>query len=153
MNQEHDITRLYQNFIQGWNNKNAAQMTGLMEANATMIGFDGTVMTGQKAAEEHLSQIFAAYPTGVYVIVVQEVRFLSENTALLRAATGMVPRQMDDINPNVNAHQTMVATQINHQWKISLLQNTPAAFHMDPEAGKQMSALLRAQLKKESQMM
>lgn len=153
MNTEHEITRLYQSLIQGWNNKNAAQMADLFELEATMIGFDGTLMTGQKEIENHLAQIFASYPTGEYITVTQEVRFLSENTALLRSATGMVPRQMDDINPNVNAHQTMVASKNSNQWKISLFQNTPASFHMDPEAAKQMSALLRTELKKQSKLM
>ena len=42
----------------------------------------------------------------------------------------MVPRQGNDINPSVNAIQSLVAEKDEAGvWKVALFQNTPAAWH------------------------
>lgn len=146
--QELLVIQLYRNWITCWNNKDAAAMRELLAEAAYMIGFDGSQMDGAKEIESTLADIFSQYPTGLFVPVIKEVRFLSNSVAMLRAAAGMVPRGYDDINPNVNAFQTLVATLNEGEWEISLFQNTPAAFHGQPEKAQELSAELRAELKK-----
>lgn len=48
-----------------------------------------------------------------------------------------------EINPDVNAHQTLVAVQKDGKWQIQLFQNTPAQFHGRPELVEQMTEELR----------
>ena len=87
------------------------------------------------------------FQTPRYVSIVREVRLVSGDVTLLRADTGLVPAGKDDIDPALNAVQSMVAVQKGAAWKIALFHNTPAAYHMRPELGKQLTEELRAKLK------
>lgn len=53
----------------------------------------------------------------------------ADQVTLLRAVVGMVPPGADDLNPESNAIQSLVARLGDHGWRIVLFQNTPAAFH------------------------
>jgi hypothetical protein len=55
----------------------------------------------------------------------------------------MIPPGQADINPAVNAMQTMVAVSRVGEWRIALLQNTPAQFHGRPEMAEALSRELR----------
>ena len=61
----------------------------------------------------------------------------------------MIPPGKDDIEPSVNAHQTLVAMRKNHAWLIKLFQNTPAQFHGRPELVEEMTEELREVLRKQ----
>jgi uncharacterized protein (TIGR02246 family) len=74
---------------------------------------------------------------------VREVRSLAPGVALLRAAAGMVPPGGDDLNPDVNTVQTLLAARAGDGWRIVLFQNTPAQFHGRPELTEQHLAELR----------
>jgi uncharacterized protein (TIGR02246 family) len=67
------------------------------------------------------------------------VRPLGPGVALLRAVPGMVPPGQSDINPAVNAMQSLVAAHRDGAWRIELFQNTPAAFYGRPELGAALS--------------
>jgi len=79
---------------------------------------------------------------------VREVRFLSTDIALLRAVVGMVPPGQNDINPAVNAIQSLVAVKDKDIWRITLFQNTPAQFHGRPELAEELTKELRQLLRK-----
>jgi uncharacterized protein (TIGR02246 family) len=74
---------------------------------------------------------------------VRSVRLVSPEVALLRASVGMVPPGQEDLNPALNAHQTLVAAKRAGRWRIALLQTTPAQFHGRPELVQQMTEELR----------
>ena len=74
---------------------------------------------------------------------VKSVRLLSPEVAILRAIVGMVPPGQSDLNPAVNAHQTLVAAKRDGTWRIAFFQNTPAQFHGRPELVQQMTEELR----------
>jgi hypothetical protein len=59
----------------------------------------------------------------------------------------MIPHGEADIDPKINAVQSLVAV-INKgdDWKIALFQNTPAQFHGRPELGEELTKELRALL-------
>ena len=100
-----------------------------------MVGFDGTTIDGGPLQiEAHLAQIFRDHPTANYVSKVSWIRLLGDDVGLLQAFAGMVPPGKTEINPAVNAVQTMVAVQRNANWCVGHFQNTPAAFHGRPEA-------------------
>jgi uncharacterized protein (TIGR02246 family) len=140
------VRSIYQQLLQGWNDKDARKMAGLFDVNGNVIGFDGSQMDGPRQIESVLGQIFADHPTATYVAIVREVRLLAPGVALLRAVAGMVPRGQADINPAVNAIQSLIATKKQDRWRIELFQNTPAAFHGRPELSEQLTEELRQAL-------
>ncbi len=48
-----------------------------------------------------------------------------------------------DLNPAVNAIQTLVVVKHAGQWQIALLQNTPAQFHGRPDLAEALTEELR----------
>jgi uncharacterized protein (TIGR02246 family) len=118
-------------------------MAGAFAEDGESIGFDGSVVSGRTEIWRHLSQIFADHPTAAYVAKVRSVRLLAADVAILRAVSGMVPPGKADLNPAVNAVQTLVATRRDGRWRIALLQNTPAQFHGRPELAQALTDELR----------
>lgn len=143
-----NIRILYNNWILSWNDQNAKKMSELVSEAGDIIGFDGSHMKGPEQVYSTINQIFSMHPTGLYVTIVQEVRIISNDTALLRAVVGMVPRGGNQINPAVNAIQSLIATKKNDAWLIQLFQNTPAAFHGRPELSEQLTNDLQSALSK-----
>lgn len=142
--EEANVRLLYKTWIEAWNNQNAKGMSDLVLEDGDIIGFDGSQMKGSKEVFSIIGEIFAAHPTGLYVSIIQEVKIISSDVAILRAVVGMVPRGGSDINPAVNAVQSLVCKKVGEAWKIALFQNTPAAFHGRPELSMQLTNDLRS---------
>lgn len=138
---------LYQRLIEAWNKRNARDYALLFASNASIVGFDGSQVNGQMEIGAHVSEIFSHHQTASYVTIVREVRPIESDVALLRANAGMVPPGKDEINPELNAVQSMVAARKSGKWEIALFQNTPAAFHGRPELSKKLTEELRAVLR------
>ena len=140
------IEKLHEELLTYWNNQNASGMASLFTRDANVIGFDGSQMNGQVQIETELKQVFANHKTASYVWKIEEIRFLDDQVALLRAIVGMVPPGKKEINAATNAIQSLIAVKQNDSWKISLFQNTPAQFHGRPELvdamTKELSKLL-----------
>jgi uncharacterized protein (TIGR02246 family) len=140
---ESQVRLLYQELLKAWNEKNARKMADLIAENGNLVGFDGSQIDGRRQVESVLGKIFADHPTAAYVSIVRELRLLSPDVALLRAVAGMVPPGQSDINPAVNAVQSLIATKEQGRWRIALFHNTPAAFHGRPELSEQLTEELR----------
>jgi uncharacterized protein (TIGR02246 family) len=143
-----DIRVLYRDLLDAWNRQDAASFAGLFAPDANLVGFDGSTVNGRDEVNAHLTEIFADHQTASYVATVREVRFLSSDVAVLRAAVGMVPPGGDDINPDANAIQTLVAARIDGNWRVAVHQNTPAAFHGRPDQARELTAELRRLLQR-----
>jgi uncharacterized protein (TIGR02246 family) len=139
---EDDVETLYLTFLDHWNRRDAVGMAALCVPHAYVIGFDGSELDGRDAIEAELRRIFAHHTTPSYVAKVRSVQ-LFDDVAVLRAIVGMVPPGADDLNPDLNAIQTFVASRDTGRWKVEVLQNTPAAFHGRPEARERLTAELR----------
>ena len=120
---------------------------GALVADGDVVGFDGSLMHERADIESTLNGIFAHHQTGQYVGIVREVRFLSDEIALLRAVSGIVPAGQSDLNPAANAIQSLVAALQDGQWRIVHYQNTPAQFHGRPELVEALTAELRQLLR------
>lgn len=96
-------------------------------------------MNGRAEIASELSAIFASHPTAAYVAKVREVRPLGANAALLRAVVGMVPPGKTELNPAVNAVQSVLLVAEAGEPRIALLHNTPAAFHGRPHLGEALT--------------
>lgn len=141
-----EIRSLYERLIDGWNRRDAAAMAATFAIDGELIGFDGSQIVGQAEIVAHLAPIFADHPTAAYVRIVKQVRLIGPDVALLRAIAGLVPPGQSEIRPELNAHQTIVATRQAGGWRIALFQNTPAQFHGRPELVQAMTEELRQAL-------
>ena len=144
MTDENKIGELYQKLINYWNERNAKGMASLFTEQGKVIGFDGSVMDSPESINEQLSQIFRDHPTPAYVTHVREIRFLADNVGVLYAVSSLKLAEKNDINPNTNAHQTLISVKLkDDQWHIELFQNTPAAFHGQPQLAQALTDELR----------
>jgi len=144
--QSHDpagIGTLYQQLLENWNRRDAVAFAALFAEDASVVGFDGSQMNGRAEIATEIGQIFADHPTSRYVGKIREVRQLAPDVALLRAVVGMVPPGQSELNPNVNAIQSLVAARHGGRWLIALFQNPPAQFHGRPELAQQLTEDLR----------
>ncbi|PLS17424.1 DUF4440 domain-containing protein [Bacillus sp. M6-12] len=142
-----EMEGLYQEIINAWNNRDAKGMAVLFTEQGVQIGFDGSKVIGSKEIFSHLNPIFESHPTASFITKVKDVRHIGSDAAILHAIAGMIPPGKNDIEPKVNAHQTLVAEKINNDWKIQLFQNTPAQFHGRPDLVELMTEELRQSIK------
>lgn len=143
---EQEVRGLYRDLLECWNRRDAAGLAKLFADDGQVIGFDGSQMRGPAEIETTLGRIFTDHPTAAYVSIVRDVRLLGPDVALLRAVVGMVPPGGADLNPAVNAIQSLVAARRVGRWRVELFQNTPAAFHGRPEESQRLTDELRAAL-------
>ena len=140
---EIEVRELYRHMLDGWNKRSAGAFAAPIAEDGDLIGFDGSQLIGRAEIVSMLQRIFADHPTAPYVSKVKSVRFLSPEVAVLRAIVGMVPPAQPDLDPNLNALQTLIASKRDGQWRIVLFQNTPAQFHGRPDLVQQMTEELR----------
>ena len=143
---DREARELYARLMDAWDKRNARDYALQFTSDASLVGFDGTQVNGQLEIGAHLTEVFTHHQTPKYVSIVREVRLLTSDVTLLRANSGLIPPGKDDIDPALNAVQSLIAIRKGGTWKIALFQNTPAAYHMRPELGKQLTEELRAKL-------
>ena len=127
------VVSLYRRLLEAWNQRNADAFAALFTADGSSVGFDGSPLNGRDEIASAINAIFNDHPTATYVAKVREVRELAPGVALLRAAVGMVPPGKSELNPAVNAIQSLVVVGHGDDRRIALLHNTPAAFHGRPQ--------------------
>jgi uncharacterized protein (TIGR02246 family) len=148
---DREIRELYRQLLEAWDKRNARDFALLFALDGNIVGFDGAQVFGQTDIGAHLSEIFSHHQTARYVSIIREVRALTDGATILSAVAGMVPPDKDDINPDVNAVQTLIAVKKASAWKVALFQNTPAALHGRPDAAKKLTVELRAALRMQGQ--
>lgn len=142
-----EVAALYRALLDAWNRRDAAGYGALFAADGNMVGFDGSQVDGRAEIASHLGAIFAEHETPAYVGKVREVRFPAPGIAILRAVSGLIPPGQPDINPALNAVQTLVAARRDGNWQAEMFHNTPAAFHGRPDLAEALTAELRAALR------
>jgi uncharacterized protein (TIGR02246 family) len=147
---DRETRELYRLLLLAWDKRNARDFALLFAPDGNIVGFDGTQVFGQADVGAHLSEIFSHHQTARYVAIVREVRSLSEGATILSAVAGMVPPDKADIDPNVNAVQTLVAAKTGGTWKVALFQNTPAALHGKSDAANKLTEELRGALRRQT---
>jgi len=138
---------LYTQLLGAWNRRNAVDFAALFSQDGNTVGFDGSPLDGQAAIASTLHDIFTSHSTAAYVAKIREVRGLGSGVTLLRAVVGMVPPGQTELNPAVNALQSVVIVEEGGQLRISLLHNTPAAFHGRPHLAEQLTEELTGVLR------
>jgi uncharacterized protein (TIGR02246 family) len=135
---------LHRALLDGWNRRDAGAMAALCGDDCAMVGFDGSQMKGRQEIEATLRPIFADHPTAAYVSLVRRVWMLGEDVAVLTAVAGMVPPGKDQVVPERNAVQSLVAARRGGRWQVVLFQNTPAAFDGRPALRDALTGELNA---------
>ena len=139
-----EVEALFANLLSRWNDRDASGYAALFADDGSLVGFDGSPIESAAKIGAHLRSIFADHQPATYVAKVREIRPLGPDTTLLRAVAGMVPPGANDIKPEVNAMQALIAVRRDGAWRVAHFQNTPAAFHGRPEAAEALTAELRA---------
>lgn len=139
---EQAVRDLFKRLLGAWNARDAEAMAATVVEQGTLIGFDGSEHTGRDVIATEMARIFANHPTARYVWKVRGVIALGAEGALLRAVVGMVPMGKTELNPAVNAVQTLLATRSDGVWRVVQMQSTPAQYHGRPE----MAAALTREL-------
>jgi uncharacterized protein (TIGR02246 family) len=140
---EDEVRGLYQRVLDAWNRRSATDYAAQFVDDGHVVGFDGSQADSAREIAAHLSDVFGSHETAAYVAKVRRVQPIGDSAGVLRAVVGMVPPGGSDINPAVNAIQTLVAAREAGTWKAVLLQTTPAAFHGRPEAAEALTKELR----------
>lgn len=141
------VRDLYFDLLDTWNRRDAAGMAALYAAEGSQVGFDGSTANGPDEIEGHLRPIFTDHPTARFVGKVRDVRLLAKDVALLRAVAGMVPPGKDQIMPERNTIQTLIASRAHSgEWKVEMFHNTPAAFDGRPEEARRLTKELQMEL-------
>jgi uncharacterized protein (TIGR02246 family) len=133
------ISNLYKGLLSCWNRQDAKGMASLFAKNGNVIGFDGSQNDGKNEIEFEMQKIFSNHQTASFVWIVREIRFLTDDVALLRAVVGMIPPGKNKIMQDRNAIQSLIVAKENEGWKIALFQNTPAQFHGRPELSEALT--------------
>ncbi len=124
---ERAVRALYQRLLEGWNARDGEAMAAPFAEDAEVIGFDGSLVVGRAEIAIAMSAIFADHLTPEYIAIVRGVRFLTPDAAILRADTGLLPRGQTDLNPDLNARQTLAAVRRDGAWRIALFALRGAA--------------------------
>lgn len=141
-----EIHDLYHRLINAWNSRDAYGMAKLFSEEGVQIGFDGSKVIGREEILSHVKPIFENNPTPPFIGKVKSIRMLGSGIAILHAIVGMVPPGKSEINPDLNAHQTLVAVHRDNTWRVELFQNTPAQYHGSPELIELMTEEIRDSL-------
>ncbi len=137
------VVSLYRNLLDCWNRRAADEFAALFTEAGSVVGFDGSQVNGRPDVALHLREIFAHHATPRYLGKVREVRFPTDDVAILRAVSGLIPPGQSDLNPALNAVQTLVAARHAGAWRVEMYQNTPAAFHGRPDLSEALTEELR----------
>jgi len=137
-----EIRQLYTRLIAAWNRRDAEAFAAPFGRDGVSIGFDGSTASGAEV-RDHLAGVFADHSTSTYVVKIRDVRRLGADASLLRSIVGMIPPGSQELKPDVNALQTLVAVREDDGWRVALLQNTPAQYHGRPDLVAQHTAELQ----------
>lgn len=140
---ETEVRALYRQMLDGWNQRDGDACAAPFAEDSDIVGFDGSQHTGRAGFASDLRRIFADHVTPAYVAKVRSVRMLAPDVAVLNAVVGMVPAGQADINPQLNAVQTIVAARHGGLWRIVHFQTTPAQYHGRPDLAQQLTDELR----------
>jgi uncharacterized protein (TIGR02246 family) len=138
------ISELYRALLDAWNRRDARAYAALFTEDGYVVGFDGSEMRGPEEIERILSEIFADHDTGTYVAKVRAEQPVATDVALLSAVAGLVPAGRHELNPDLNAVQTLVGKRDGETWRAVQFQNTPAQLHGRPDAAEALAEELRA---------
>ena len=113
---EKEMRELYESLLLAWNRRSAEAMAALFLEDGYTIGFDGSTHAGPAEIRDQVGAVFQGHRTAAFVAKVRRMVALGPEVAVLNGVAGMVPPGAADINPAVNAVQTLVAARRGGSW-------------------------------------
>ncbi|HEU0033763.1 MAG TPA: SgcJ/EcaC family oxidoreductase [Kofleriaceae bacterium] len=123
------VEDLYRQLIEAWNKRDADAYAELFIVDGEAIGFDGTQHTGRGVIHEQIKAIFAKYPTQPYTTKILGVTTVTTDVAIVRAIAGMAKPGQSALAPELLTVMRLTAVHRAGDWRIALLQSTPAQLH------------------------
>ncbi len=137
------VEDLYRQLIEAWNSRDAEAFAALFILDGEAVDSDGTQHTGRGAIVEQVRAIFATHDTPPFVTKIVGVTTVTTDVAIVRAIAGMVPRGTTELDPQLHSIQRLTAVFRGGDWRIALLQSTPARLE-DPDDLTRLTTELQA---------
>jgi len=138
------VEELYRQMIDAWNKHDAEGFGSLLVLDGEAVGFDGTQHTGRGTITEQLRAIFATHSPPSYTAKIVGVTTVTTDVAIVRAVAGMIPAGKTEFDPKLHAVMRLTAVHRGGDWRIALLQSTPAQFHGRADEIAKLTAELAA---------
>ena len=119
------VRALYQRLMDGWNEGTGEAFAAPFAEDGDLVAFDGTHFKGRHEIVPFHQQLFQTYLKGTRLVgEAKDVRFLSNDVALMHAVGGTVMRGKSTPSPERDSIQTLVAVRISGSWQLAAFQNT-----------------------------
>lgn len=119
------VRALYQRLMDGWNEGSGEAFAAPFAEDGDLVAFDGTHFKGRREIVPFHQQLFQTYLKGTRLVgEVKDVRFLSNDVALMHAVGGTVMRGKSTPSPERDSIQTLMAVRISGSWQLAAFQNT-----------------------------
>jgi uncharacterized protein (TIGR02246 family) len=98
-NNEAVIRSLYFQMVDGWNKGNGETFASPFAENADLVGFDGTYLKGRHEIASFHQHLFDTFVKGSRLVgKIRNVRFLSQDIAIMHAVGGTIMAGQSDID-------------------------------------------------------
>jgi len=122
---EEAVRGLYQELMDGWNKGSGEDFAAAFTEDGDLVAFDGTHFKGCKEIAPFHQELFEKWLKGTRLVGrVEEVRFLSQEVALMHAVGSTVMRGKSEPSPERDSIQTLVAVRQDGKWRLAAFQNT-----------------------------
>jgi uncharacterized protein (TIGR02246 family) len=109
----------------GWNTKSGAEFAKPFAEDSDYVVINGMHVKGRAAIAQGHQQIFdTIYKDSNVTLVVEQIRFLRVDIAVVHAQTTLKVKQ-GDATGEYKGRITMILTKTGDKWEIAAFQNTP----------------------------
>jgi uncharacterized protein (TIGR02246 family) len=119
------VRDLYQDLMDGWNRGSGDAFASAFTDDGDLVAFDGTHFEGREEIAPFHQELFERWMKGTRLVgEVKDVRFLSDEVALMHAVGSTVMRDKSEPAPERDSIQTLVAVRQDDKWRLAAFQNT-----------------------------
>jgi len=68
---DREVREIYRQLLQAWDKRNARDYALLFAADGSIVGFDGSQVSGQNEIGAHVTKVFSHHQTGRYTSIVR----------------------------------------------------------------------------------
>lgn len=124
-NDEAAIRALYEQLMDGWNKGSGEAFAAPFAEQCDLVAFDGTHFTTRQEIAAFQQALFDKWLKGTRLVgEVKQVRFLSDDVAVMHAVGGTLMRNESKPSPARDSIQTLVAKRTPKGWRLEAFQNT-----------------------------
>jgi uncharacterized protein (TIGR02246 family) len=119
------IRALYTQLMEGWNSNSGEAFAAPFAEQCDLVAFDGTHFVTRHEIATFQQALFNKWLKGTCLVgEVKQVRFLSDDVAVMHAIGGTLMRNETKPLPTRDSIQTLVIRRTPDGWRIEAFQNT-----------------------------